>query len=61
MSLNSGNANVLALELARMLDIKDIDDSTLQLCMKLLDQGVDPKLLADSISKIRNETASIMN
>lgn len=51
----------MALELAKMLDVKEIDESTLQLCIKLLDQGVDPKVLATSITKIRNETESIMN
>lgn len=57
----AGNANAMALELAKMLDVKEIDESTLQLCIKLLDQGVDPKVLATSITKIRNETESIMN
>lgn len=57
----SNNANTLITDLARLLNIGEIDDSTLQLCIKLLDEGVDPQVLALSIQKIKSETRSIYN
>lgn len=55
------DANGLVLEMARILGVNEIDESTLQLCIKLLDQGVDPKQLASQIIKIKSETDLIMN
>lgn len=56
---HNDSANELVISLSKLLGI-EIDDSMLQLCVKLLDQGVDPEVLAKSISNIRNETESAM-
>ncbi|SGZ50424.1 CIC11C00000001143 [Sungouiella intermedia] len=53
------DTNTLLAELARILNVTDIDASTLQLCTKLIDQGVDPKKLASAIKNIKNETQSV--
>lgn len=55
------DANGMVLEMASILGVTEIDESTLQLCIKLLDQGVDPKVLASQILKIKSETDMIMN
>lgn len=47
--------NTLVLDLARLLHVDDINEATLQLCFRLIDQGVDPKKLAESIGKIKKE------
>lgn len=54
-----GDTNALVAELARLLNISEIDDSTLQLCVKLMDQGVDPKKLATAIKNIKKETQAV--
>lgn len=43
-------------ELAALLNVASIDSTTLQLCAKLLDQGVDPTRLAQAIKSIRAQT-----
>lgn len=64
-ALGSGNSqtnsNRLLVEVADLLNIKEIDDSTLQVCIKLIDQGIDPQQLASYILKINNETRSVLN
>lgn len=57
----SYNPNELIAELAKLLDIKEIDEPTLQLCIKLIDEGVDPQALAESILKINKETRSVLS
>lgn len=47
-------------ELARLLNV-NIDDSTLHLCIKLIDEGVDPKVLSSSLVRILKETNSVMS
>lgn len=54
------NSNTLLVELADLLNIKEIDDTTLQVCIKLIDQGIDPQQLANYILKINNETRSVL-
>ena len=56
-----GNSNSLIIELANLLSIKEIDDTTLQVCIKLIDQGIDPQQLATYILKINNETRSVLS
>ena len=56
-----GNSNRLYIELADLLNIKEIDDTTLQVCIKLIDQGIDPQQLATYILKINNETRSVLS
>lgn len=58
MSFYQQSSNALVTELAKLLQIAEIDDSTLQLCVKLLDQGVDPEALAHHIVSINKETRS---
>lgn len=55
------NSNNLLIEIARLLRIDEIDDTTLQLCVKLLDLGVDPELLAHQIVSINKETKSVLS
>ncbi|WEJ96411.1 hypothetical protein PSN45_003950 [Yamadazyma tenuis] len=55
------NANSMVTELVRLLNVDEVDDVTLQLCIKLLDQGVDPKQLARDILSIKNETTSAIS
>lgn len=55
---DSIDTNALLAELARILNVTEIDDSTLQLCVKLMDQGVDPQRLATAIKNIKKETRS---
>lgn len=50
------NSNGLVVELARLLKIREVDETTLQLCIKLLDQGVDPEVLAKHIVSLNSET-----
>lgn len=58
---SQGNSpNSLMIDLAKLLNV-NIDETTLQLCIKLLDQGVDPLQLADSINKVNNETSLVLN
>lgn len=57
MSLSNLNSNVL--ELAKLLKINAIDETMLLLCIKLLDEGVDPKVLAQHINSINAETKAI--
>lgn len=45
-------------DLARLLNV-NIEESTLQLCIKLIDEGVDPKALSSSIVRILKETDSV--
>lgn len=52
----STDSNALVAELARILNVTEIDASTLQLCTKLMDQGVDPRKLASAIKSIKRET-----
>lgn len=55
---DANDTNTLLAEIARILNVTDIDDSTLQLCVKLMDQGVDPQKLATAIKNIKKETRS---
>lgn len=55
---NQDNPNDLIVELAALLNITEIDNATLQVCIKLIDQGIDPQQLANYILKINNETRS---
>lgn len=57
---NNSNPNPLIIELAQLLNITEIDDATLQVCIKLIDQGIDPQQLAVYILKINNETRSVL-
>lgn len=57
---NNSNPNSLIIELAQLLNITEIDDATLQVCIKLIDQGIDPQQLAAYILKINNETRSVL-
>lgn len=57
---NNSNPNSLIIELAQLLNITEIDDATLQVCIKLIDQGIDPEQLAAYILKINNETRSVL-
>lgn len=50
------NPNDIVVQMAKTLGVQGIDESTLHLCVILLDQGVDPSRLASSIKKINNET-----
>lgn len=50
------NSNVLVVELARLLNVREVNETALQSCIKLLDQGVDPVLLARHIVDINSET-----
>lgn len=43
-------------ELAALLNVTEIENSTLQLCAKLLDQGIDPTRLARAIKSIQAQT-----
>lgn len=54
--MNQTNSNALVLELAKLLQVNTIDESTLQLCIKLLDEGVNPEKLAKHILTIKKET-----
>ncbi|KAI5965824.1 uncharacterized protein KGF55_001187 [Candida pseudojiufengensis] len=55
-SKNNNSSNEILNNLARLLGIEGIDDTTLALCYKLLDEGVDPKILAEKIKDIQKET-----
>lgn len=55
------NANDLVINLFKLMEIKEIDEITLQLCIKLLDQNVDPEKLAINIININNEKKSILS
>lgn len=48
-------SNDLMIELAELLGVKSIDPNTLKLCIKLLDEGVNPEILAKSITRIKKE------
>lgn len=52
------DANSLVADLARSLNV-DIDEHTLQLCVKLMDLGVDAQKLASAIKSIRRETQAV--
>lgn len=41
------------IEIAELLQVNSLDSTSLQLCAKLLDQGVDPVRLAQAIKKIQ--------
>lgn len=58
---DSTDTNKLLAEIARILNVTEIDDSTLQLCVKLMDQGVDPQKLATAIKNIKKETSSAVS
>lgn len=49
------SANKLVAQLALILKITEINESTLLLCVKLLDEGVDPEALATAIARINDE------
>lgn len=42
-------------DLSKLLKVHGIDESTLMLCYKLLDEGVDPRKLAEKIKDIQKE------
>lgn len=42
-------------ELSAVFGVKDIDNTTLQVCAKLLDLGVDPKKLAQAVRSIQDQ------
>lgn len=50
------DANGLVAELAKLLHIDEIDENALRICIKLIDQGVDPQSLAESIRRIKHES-----
>ena len=52
--------NVMISELARLMNCIELDDTVLQLCVKLLDEGVDPNQLANQIIAIKKETNSVL-
>ncbi|ODV77804.1 uncharacterized protein CANTADRAFT_35971, partial [Suhomyces tanzawaensis NRRL Y-17324] len=52
--------NNLVTELARILNVTEIDESTLQLCIKLLDLGIDPETLALKIKSVNQETQTAL-
>lgn len=58
MTERYGDPRTLIVELATLLNVK-IDEPTLLLCIKLIDEGVDPKALAQCILNIKKETNSI--
>lgn len=58
--MNQLNANQLILELASLLQVDAIDESALHLCIKLINEGIDPEKLARHILTIRKETSSIV-
>ena len=47
--------NVMISELARLMNCIELDDTVLQLCVKLLDEGVDPNQLANQIIAIKKK------
>lgn len=47
--------NQLINQMAKAMGV-EIDDYILKICIKLLDQGIDPAKLASSIKKVYNET-----
>lgn len=52
--------NVMISELARLMNCIELDDTVLQLCVKLLDEGVDPNQLANQIIAIKKEINSVL-
>lgn len=54
-------ANELVVQLARLLHVLEIDEPTIQLCVRLLDQGVNPTELANAIKSINRETKAAMS
>lgn len=42
-------------DIAKIVNVRGIDASTLTLCYKLLDEGVDPRKLAEKIKDIQKE------
>ncbi|KAG2735837.1 hypothetical protein G9P44_002051 [Scheffersomyces stipitis] len=53
--------NEFIINLAKILNINEIDESSLQLCIKMIDHGVDPKQLAQKILEINSETKSVLD
>lgn len=49
------DANTQIIELAKIMGV-DIDSTTLNLCIRLIDEGVDPQELARCIVQIKRET-----
>mgnify|MGYP001027149947 CR=1 FL=1 len=54
----SQNSNQIVLELSKLLNIDQLDEATLQLCIKLLDEGVDPEMLATKIIQLKKEISN---
>lgn len=53
-------SNDLVVELAGLLGVRSIDPNTLKLCIKLLDEGVNPEMLATSITRIKKEASLVI-
>lgn len=51
----AGDSQLLIVKLARLLNVDDLDPTTIQLCVRLLDEGIDPKVLAKQIQEISKE------
>lgn len=52
--------NSMIAELARLMNCVQLDETVLQLCIKLLDEGANPQKLAKHILAIKKETNSIL-
>ncbi|CCG21875.1 hypothetical protein CORT_0B01560 [Candida orthopsilosis Co 90-125] len=51
----STTPNEILNDISKLLKVRGIDESTLSLCYKLLDEGVDPRKLAEKIKDIQKE------
>lgn len=56
----SNDSSQQLFSIAKLLDVDVIDKSSLRLCMKLLDEGIDPQRLAHSVKKIKHETSQVI-
>ena len=52
--------NSMIAELACLMNCVKLDETVLQLCIKLLDEGANPQQLAKHILAIKKETNSIL-
>ncbi|CUM64747.1 uncharacterized protein PRCAT00002358001 [Priceomyces carsonii] len=59
-SSGSNYPYTLTNDLIGIFNVQGIDKTTLQLCFKLIDQGIDPQSLATAILKIQDETRSVI-
>lgn len=54
------SSNDLVIQLAELLGVGSIDSNTLKLCIKLLDEGVNPEILATSITRMKKEASLVI-